>query len=77
LDDRTDFVSFYSKNKLAQLGIPEKVALRSALTRIQTNGNSTKHHEIAASFDGQQLSNDLDTLTPLLIKTVESIPPKK
>ena len=76
-NDRTDFVSFYSKNKLAQLGIPEKAALRSALTRIQTNGNSTKHHEIAASFDGQQLSNDLDTLTPLLIKTVESIFPKK
>jgi hypothetical protein len=76
-NDRTDFVSFFSKSKLAQLGIPEKVALRTALNRIQANGNSTKHHEIAASFDGQQLSNDLDTLTPLLIKTVESISPKK
>lgn len=75
--DKTDFVSFYSKQKLAQLGIPEKAAIRTALTRIQTNGNSTKHHEIAASFDGQQLYNDLETTTPLLIKTVESIPPKK
>lgn len=76
-NDTTDFVSFYSKAKIAALGITEKAALREALTRIQRNGNATKHHEIAASFDGQQLSNDLDTLTPLLIKTVESIPSKK
>jgi hypothetical protein len=41
------------------------------------NGNSTKHHEIAATFDGAQLSNDLETITPLLIKTVEEIIRKK
>ena len=76
-NDKTDFVAFYSKAKIALLGITEKAALRTALARIQHNGNSTKHHEIAASFDGQQLSNDLDTVTPLLIKTVESIPQKK
>ena len=75
-NDKTDFVGFYSKAKIASLGIIEKAALRTALARIQHNGNATKHHEIAASFDGQQLSNDLDTLTPLLIKTVESIPQK-
>jgi hypothetical protein len=76
-NDTTDFVSFYSKQKMAALGITEKAAIREALNRIQRNGNSTKHHEVAASFDGRQLSNDLETLTPLLIKTVESIPPKK
>jgi hypothetical protein len=51
--------------------------IREALTRIQRNGNATKHHGIAASFDGQQLSNDLATITPLLIKTVETIAAKK
>ena len=76
-NDSTDFVSFYSKQKVAALGITEKAAIREALNRIQRNGNSTKHHEVAASFDGQQLSNDLEILTPLLIKTVESISPKK
>ena len=35
--------------------------------------NTTKHHEIAASFDGEQLANDFDTITPLILKTIASI----
>jgi hypothetical protein len=62
---------------MADLGFTERTTVRSALTRIQQNGNSTKHHEIAASFDGAQLSNDLETITPLLIKTLQNMPPKK
>ncbi|WP_339026622.1 hypothetical protein WI604_17785 [Bradyrhizobium symbiodeficiens] len=70
----TDFVSFYSNNKISQLGIGGKPnALREALTRIQHNGNTTKHHEIAASFDGEQLANDFDTIAPLLMKTIADI----
>lgn len=69
-----DFVSFYSNAKITQLGITGKPnALREALTRIQQNGNTTKHHEIAASFDGEQLANDFDTIRPLLLKTISSI----
>jgi hypothetical protein len=75
----TDFVAFYNNNRMVDLGVDKKkiTAVREALTRIQRNGNSTKHHEMAASFDGKQLSNDLATITPLLIKTVESIAAKK
>lgn len=77
-NEDTDFVGYYSNQKLSDLGFnKQKTTLRDALTRIQRNGNSTKHHETAASFDGPQLSNDLETIGPLLIKTLESIPPKK
>ena len=71
-NENTDFVSFFSNLRLSNQGFGGKKAgpIREALTRIQKNGNSTKHHEIAASFDGQQLSNDLATVTPLLIKTL-------
>jgi hypothetical protein len=73
-NQNVDFVSFYSNAKITQLGITGKPnALREALTRIQHNGNTTKHHEIAASFDGEQLANDFDTIAPLLLKTIESI----
>jgi hypothetical protein len=77
-NDNVDFVSFFSNQRLADYGFDKgKVALREALTRINRNGNSTKHHEIAASFDASQLANDLATITPLLIKTAESIRRKK
>jgi hypothetical protein len=72
-----DFVAFYSNQRISELGFKEKHALREALTRIQRSGNMTKHHEVAATFDGTQLSNDLETITPLLIKTLENVPPKK
>jgi hypothetical protein len=77
--ENTDFVAYFSNQRLADLGFGGRKAgpIREALTRIQRNGNATKHHEIASSFDGQQLSNDLETITPLLIKTTESIGRKK
>ena len=78
-NDNTDFLAFFSNQRLSDHGFAGKkaVPIREALTRIQRNGNATKHHEIAASFDGQQLANDLATITPLLIKVAESIAPKK
>ena len=75
-----DFLAYFSNQRLSNQGFGSGKALgpiRDALTRIQRNGNATKHHEISASFDGEQLSNDLATITLLLIKTVESIAPKK
>jgi hypothetical protein len=76
----TDFVAYFSNQKLAGFGFGSGRTLapiRDALTRIQRNGNATKHHEISASFDGKQLNNDLATITPLLLKTIETIAPKK
>lgn len=75
----TDFLAYFSNQKLSDHGFGSGKKLgpiRDALTRIQRNGNATKHHEVSASFDGKQLSNDLATITPLLIKTVESIASK-
>ncbi len=75
----SDFLAYYSNQKFSDLGFKDKqrTSVREALTRINHNGNSTKHHEIAAGFDGAQLSNDLETITPLLIKTLQNMPPKK
>lgn len=74
----TDFVSYYSNNKLAELGITGKpTAVREALKRIQDNGNTTKHHETSATFDGEQLANDFDTIVPLLLKTIAAIIAKR
>lgn len=79
-NENTDFVAYFSNQRLSDFGFPGSKKygpIREALTHIQRNGNATKHHEIAASFDGAQLSNDLATITPLLIKVAESIAPKK
>jgi hypothetical protein len=75
----TDFLSFYSNQRLGELGAGGKLAstIRAALTRIAHNGNATKHHEIAASFDGDQLHNDLAVITPLLIRSVQTLILKK
>lgn len=78
-NESADFVAFYSNQRLADHGFPKGKAgpIREALTRIQRHGNATKHHEVAGSFDGKQLNNDLATITPLLIKVAESIAAKK
>lgn len=76
----SDFVAYFSNQKLADFGLgsgKKLTPIRSALTRIQHNGNATKHHEIAASFDRDQLANDVATITPLLTKAVDSIADKK
>ncbi len=78
--DSTDFVAFYSSQRLSgyDLGTGKSLGpIRDALLRISRNGNATKHHQISGNFDGPQLVNDLATITPLLIKTAESIGPKK
>lgn len=77
--DSVDFVGFCSNERLATHGFGRGKTgpIRDALGRIQKNGNATKHHEIAASFDGPQLANDLATVTPLLTKIAETIAPKK
>jgi hypothetical protein len=78
-NENTDFLSYFSNQRLFEHGFAGRKAgpVREALSRIQRNGNATKHHEIATSFDGQQLANDLATITPLLIKVANSIASKK
>lgn len=76
----TDFLAYFSNQRLNDLGFAnskKNAPLKDALQRIQRNGNATKHHEISASFDGKQLANDLATITPLLMKTLTTLTPKK
>ena len=79
-NDDTDFLAFYSNQRLSSYGLGSGKSLapiRDALARVSRNGNVTKHHKISGNFDGAQLINDLATITPLLIKTTESLGPKK
>jgi hypothetical protein len=76
----TDFVAYFSAQRLSDMDLGDKKKtgpIRDALGRIQRNGNTTKHHEISGSFDGKQLRNDAATITPLLMKTIESLLTKK
>jgi hypothetical protein len=80
-DVNADFLAFFSNNRLGDYGFGTSNKLvgpiRNALKRIQDNGNTTKHHSVSAMFDGKQLANDFETITPVLVKTLESIGPKK
>ena len=74
------FPDYFSNQRLSDFGLGHGKGLgpiREALTRISKNGNATKHHQVSAAFDGKQLANDVATITPLLLKTLESIASKK
>ena len=76
----TDFVAFLSNQRLSDLGVGSGKALRpvrEALDRIQGHGNATKHHHTSGSFDGKQLANDVATITPVILKILEQLAPKK
>ena len=75
----TDFVTFLSNPRLNRYGLGDKwqiKPLRDALNRIQDFGNTTKHHDTSAAFNGEQLANDLETLRDLILKCVEDVPGK-
>lgn len=71
----TDFQSYLSHEKLTSLGFADKdyrKSLIQILKRISEHGNTTKHHDTSAYFDGKQLVNDLDSLKELIVKLAES-----
>lgn len=75
----TDFCTFLNTAKLTGYGLGRKQetrALREALQRIQSYGNTTKHHDTAAAFNGDQLHNDVDLLKDLILKVIEDAIPK-
>lgn len=70
----TSFPDFLSKSKLNKMGFTERDAVSSisqALQRISHYGNTTKHHETSAYFNGEQLTNDMETLRELIIKLAD------
>lgn len=76
--ERQNFEAYFNKDRIAQYGIAEKKgsnSINEALTRIHRNGNTTKHHKVAADFYGKQLANDMDTLKDLILACLSTITP--
>lgn len=70
--ENTSFEAFLSKSKLSLLGITgETVSLRSAIGRMREYGNSTKHHPVSATFNGDQLNNDMTALKSVILKCID------
>jgi hypothetical protein len=76
--DGSTFDGYFGQNRMEQdfgfTNREERKNFSAALKRLTEKGNSTKHSSIAASFDGMQLANDFDTLTPLMIAVLKNIP---
>ena len=75
-NQNTDFHSFLSPNKLEKLGLgkgQKMKAARAAVKRISDLGNSTKHDEVAASFNSETLANDFDAIERLLIALARDV----
>jgi hypothetical protein len=70
----TDFVSFLSHDRLNSLGFTAKdhrKTLIQAIHHISEYGNTTKHSDTAANFNGMQLANDMDTLKDLIVSLIK------
>ena len=70
--DDTSIDGFMSKAKLVSYGFTsDTLSLRNAMIRIREYGNTTKHHRIAAIFNGDQLNNDMTALKSVILKCIE------
>lgn len=71
------FKDYLNKNRLeTDLGFAQKQKrndIHGVLERISINGNLTKHHEVAANFHAEQLANDMEVLTPLIVGCLQQI----
>ena len=73
--DSVSFADFYNKNWFTQNGFGNSRAnkpIRTSIDRLASEGNTTKHHAVAAIYDANQLINDMDTVTPVLITTLKN-----
>lgn len=72
----TDFQSYLGRDRLHGLGFPKgdrQASIRQALQRVSEFGNSVKHDQTAAGFNGVQLANDIQVLTPVLTRLAEQL----
>jgi hypothetical protein len=70
--DAINFAAFLSNDKLRSYAIGGKLnGLRAALERITEYGNTTKHHSVAATYNGEQLNNDMTALKDVILKCLE------
>jgi hypothetical protein len=70
---QTSFPDFMSKVRLGQYGVTPGAmpGVRHALTRVSEYGNVTKHDPVAATFNADQLNNDMITLRAVILKCIE------
>lgn len=74
----TPFASFLGHQKLTALGFTDKDRRKTmiqAIERIAQCGNTTKHHDKSANFNGEQLANDMDVLKEMLVKLISEVKP--
>lgn len=77
-NEGTNFESFLSNQKLRDYGIKDDMAtLRAVMGRIREYGNTTKHHPISATFNGDQLNNDMRAFKQVLVKCIEDAVSRK
>jgi hypothetical protein len=73
-NERTDFYSYLSVQKIQSLDCAPNNAAKSArqaLKRISEFGNTTKHDSVGAMFNGEQLANDFDIVAPIILKLAQ------
>jgi len=75
-NERTSFDAFLNKQKLQSYGI-EDAAVHQSIVRIREYGNTTKHHSVSATFNGEQLNNDFTTLREVVLKCASEAASKK
>lgn len=76
--ENTAFNHYWTKGqsgRIAALGISVKQAgvIQTALERLAEGGNTTKHHAVSGTFDHRQLINDVECVTPVLTKALNSL----
>ncbi len=49
----------------------DRGVIRDAFERLSRGGNETKHHEVAGSFDAQQIITDMEIVTPVLVAALK------
>lgn len=77
-DPKTDFQAFLSNQKLRAYGLTGDLkAIRAAMGRIAEYGNTTKHHPVSATFNGDQMHNDMSTFKDVVLKCIEEAIAKK
>lgn len=76
-NDGTSFNDYLSKGRLSQMGFSgNTVSYRSAIGRISEFGNTTKHHPVAATFNGDQLNNDMIALQDVIVTLIAEATPQ-
>lgn len=78
-NENQSFSAFFStgtmQNKLG-VGKKQSQTIWKALDRFARAGNDTKHDAISAAFNHMELINDMERVSPMLAKALETLPAK-